>query len=243
MPGVLDEQSIRANYNLAKPDSLFSKIAMFQRRKMFARFIEATGVNAEDTILDIGATSDQSYEHSNYFEAWYPHKLRVTAAGIDDASHVESLYPGVRFVRANGIELPFATETFDYVHSNAVLEHVGSRDRQGQFLRETWRVARKGIFVTTPNRAFPVELHTTIPLLHWLPNSFFRATLKAFGQDFFAREENLNLLTRRSLGRVAHGAEIYSFRISAVTLMGIASNLLLIAKKEGNEEMRMDALS
>jgi hypothetical protein len=25
------------------------------------------------------------------------------------------------------------------------------------------------VFVTTPNRWFPVELHTRLPLVHWLP--------------------------------------------------------------------------
>src|SRR5512135_3383778 len=114
-------------YNLAKPGSLAVRIATKQRRKMYARFIEELGVTAGDRILDIGATSDRSYESSNYLEAWHPHKTCITAAGIDDASFLERQYPGVKFVFANGLKLPFADRSFDIVHSSAVLEHVGSR--------------------------------------------------------------------------------------------------------------------
>ncbi len=70
---------------------------------MYARFVAATGVTGDDSVLDVGVTSDRSYASSNYLEAWYPRKDRITAAGIDDASFLERLYPGVRFVRANGL--------------------------------------------------------------------------------------------------------------------------------------------
>ncbi len=30
-------------------------------------------------------------------------------------------------------------------------------------------MSRKGLFVTTPNRWFPIEFHTVLPLVHWLP--------------------------------------------------------------------------
>jgi hypothetical protein len=37
-------------------------------------------------------------------------------------------------------------------YSSAVIEHVGHRQNQVEFLRELWRMGRSGIFVTTPNR-------------------------------------------------------------------------------------------
>ena len=64
----------------------------------------------------------------------------------------------------------FAENQFDIAHASAVIEHVGSRKCQVEFLRELWRVARQGIFVTTPNRWFPVEFHTTLPLVYSLPH-------------------------------------------------------------------------
>ena len=64
--------------------------------------------------------------------------------------------------------MPFADGEFDIVFSNAVIEHVGGREQQRRFVEESLRVARRA-FVTTPNRWFPVEVHTRLPLVHWLP--------------------------------------------------------------------------
>lgn len=224
--------AVNAQYNVAKPNSLPIKIAAYQRRKMFAEFLEAMRVHANETILDIGATSDQTYAHSNYLETWYPHKGRITAIGIDDARIIETLHPGVKFVRANGIALPFKNACFDYVHSSAVLEHVGERGQQIKFLREIWRVVRKGIFVTTPNRWFPVEFHTVLPLLHWLPAPLYRKVLTSLGKQFFASEENLNLLSRRRLADTAQVAGITPFSVSTVSLLGLSTNLLLVSHKQ-----------
>src|SRR4030095_12666779 len=113
-----------AQCNLAAPDSLAMRVATAARRRMYARFLETTAIRPDETLLDVGATSDQTYDSSNYLEAWYPHKQRITAVGTDDASFLEQRYPGVTFRQANGLALPFAAGSFDVVHSSAVLEHV-----------------------------------------------------------------------------------------------------------------------
>lgn len=223
--------TVNPQYNLAPPDSLSIKIAGYQRRRMFAAYLRSTNISADDTVLDIGATSDRSYDHSNYLEAWYPHKHRITALGIDDASFLQTLYPGLGFVRGDGRALPFADRSFDFVHSSAVLEHVGNHKRQQDFLGELWRVARKGIFVTTPNRWFPIEFHTVLPLIHWLPAPLFRKILTAMGKAFFADEDNLNLLSLRDLDRLARQAGIAPFEIDTASLLGWPTNLMFCALK------------
>src|SRR5215472_9493012 len=114
-------------------DSIPALAAIHQRRPLVRAFLAATRVGPSDTVLDVGLTRDRDHERSNYFDAWYPHKSRITAAGLDDA---------------------FDDGSFDYVHSTAVLEHVSDRASQAEFLRQAWRVARRGIFITTPNRGF-----------------------------------------------------------------------------------------
>ena len=222
---------VNAQYNLMKPKSLSSKISGHQRRKMFERFVKSMKVGASDTILDIGVTSDRSFVDSNYLEAWYPHKNRITAVGIDNAEFLESLFVGVKFVQSDGRDLPFRSGAFDFVHSSAVLEHVGSRQQQVQFLREAWRVACKGIFVTTPNRRFPVEFHTVLPFFHWLPLPLYRKLLRALGHEFFADESNLNLMSVHSLGRAAQASGLERFQIGSVSLLGLPTNLVLTARK------------
>lgn len=222
---------INAQYNIAEPDSLPIRIAAFQRRKMFKKFLKDTGIQKGDAVLDVGVTSDRTYSHSNYLELWYPYKDCITACGVDDAAFLEGLFPGLKFVRADGRALPFADREFEYVHSSAVLEHVGSRKEQTAFLREAWRVARNGVFITTPNRWFPIEFHTVMPLAHWLPAKVFRKICRMSGLHVFASEEHLNLLSASDLKRLAQQAGMENFRVACVTLAGWPSNLLLSARK------------
>jgi hypothetical protein len=223
-----------AQYNVASAESIPVRIAAYQRRRMFKKFMEFTRVSDSDSVVDIGATSDRSYESSNYFESWYPCKSRVTAVGIDDAAFLEEEYPGMKFVRADGRDLPFEDRTFDVVHSSAVIEHVGSFDEQVRFAAECGRVARRAIFLTTPNRWFPVEFHTVLPLVHWMPKPWFRQLMRVSGRSFFADENNLNLLGAADLARVADRAlpaDRFVFEVGAVTLGGWPSNLLLKARR------------
>jgi hypothetical protein len=188
-------------------------------------------VSAEDTLLDVGVTADESYASSNYLEAWYPRKDRITAVGIDDASFLERRYPGLRFVRANGMSLPYPDQAFDVVHSSAVLEHVGGGEQQQRLVRECARVARRVVFLTTPNRWFPVEFHTVLPLVHWLPKPAFRWLMRRTGRGFFADERNLDLLSRRDLRRVLGAVDGFDFRIESVSLGGWPSNFLVIGRR------------
>jgi hypothetical protein len=216
--------------NLTVPGSLPVRIGTYQRRRMYDRLLIETEICIEDTILDVGVAADVTYESSNYVEQWYPYKAAITAVGIDDAAFIKELY-GVRFVQASGLHLPFRDRAFDVVHSSAVLEHVGSLQNQIAFVQECCRVARKWVFMTTPNRWFPVEFHTVLPLVHWLPKKTFRALMRAVGYGFFAEESNLNLLTRREIRTI--GARVHGFqiRVSGVPLWGWPSNLLLIGRR------------
>jgi ubiquinone/menaquinone biosynthesis C-methylase UbiE len=221
-----------AQYNLAKPDSLAVHAATRVRRKMFEMFMSRFNPSKSDEILDIGVTSDQSYRSSNYFEELYPFKDKITAAGIDDAKFLENMYPGLRFQIANALDLPFTDNSFDYVHSSAVLEHVGCYGNQKQMIAECLRVAKKGICLTTPNRWFPIEFHTQLPLVHWLPKQAFRGILRQLGQDELAKEENLNLLTQREMRRMISDQVNWSFELASAKLAGWKSNILLFARRE-----------
>jgi hypothetical protein len=60
-------------------------------------------------------------------------------------------------------------------------------------VHEVCRVSRKVMF-TTPNKDFPVEVHTFVPLAHWLPDPQFRAVLRRLGYHDLARVDQLNPL-------------------------------------------------
>jgi SAM-dependent methyltransferase len=174
-------------------------------------------------VLDLGATPDASLPESNFFERLYPHRQNVTAASVEDASALEQRFPGVRFVRIGQQGLPFPDKHFDLLFCSAVVEHVGDRRQQAAFIREALRVTR-GFFFTTPNRAFPMEFHTLLPFIHWLPQATHQSILRALGKEFWARTENLNLLTpgaMRALFPPCPGLAVRSLR-----LFGWPSNIV-----------------
>jgi hypothetical protein len=224
--------AVNSAYNVARPDSLAVRLAGRQRRAMYRAFLTASAVAAGDTILDVGVTADRSYDSSNYLEAWHADKGAIVAVGIDDAAFLQTLYRGVRFVAASGLALPFADLSFDVVHCSAVIEHVGSFERQCRLVAECCRVARRAVFMTTPNRWFPVEVHTVLPLVHWLPKPAFRALMRATGRAFFADEANLNLMSAGDLAAAAARVAGFRAEIATVTLAGWPSNLLLSMRRQ-----------
>jgi ubiquinone/menaquinone biosynthesis C-methylase UbiE len=218
-------------YNFAEPGAVSVRIASAMRQRMFARFMRELVPKENETVLDIGVTADETYESSNYFEALYPYKHRIVAAGTDDAAFLERKYPGVKFQHADACALPFTDRSFDLVHSSAVWEHVGGEQNQARMLSECLRVARRGVFLTTPNRWFPIEFHTRLPLLHWLPKPIFRAILSKTPYAALANEAHLNLLTPADVWRFTRRHSEWNFDIRAVRLVGWPSNILLVAKR------------
>lgn len=182
--------------------SLASRISYTVRTKMFARFMNIMQPTDVAKVLDIGVTSDTSFRESNFFEQFYPYKDRIVCVGTENGSHLEETYPGLKFTQVEpGQPLPFADGEFDLVFSNAVIEHAGNRTNQKIFLAEALRVGKR-VFITTPNRWFPIETHTAVPLLHYLPPQLYRAVLKRTLLKFWSNEQNLNLLTKTQLAEL-----------------------------------------
>ena len=137
----------------------------------------------------------------NFFEEHYPWPERITALGLHDGTAFRARYPNTAYVQGDACSLPFADGQFDVVFSNAVVEHVGGRERQRQLVSEAIRVGRR-VFLTTPNRRFPIEVHTRLPLVHWLPAALSHPLYRATGN---AAATDLHLLTRRSFASLFPG--------------------------------------
>jgi ubiquinone/menaquinone biosynthesis C-methylase UbiE len=149
--------------------------------------------------------------------------------GIHEGAFLEKRFPGTTYIRYDPREVfPFSDNEFDVCYCNAVIEQVGRAEDRRRFLGEVLRVGKK-VFLTTPNRWYPVDFHKMIPLLHWLPQNWYRAMLGMMGDTFYSYEENLNLLSKRELGRLFTDVGV-PFRIIPYRFMGFVSNLLVIAK-------------
>lgn len=182
-----------SNYIQKNWFGLPEKISYSVRKRMYLNFLSVAHPSKHTRILDVGVTADRRKD-SNFFEKMYPYPKNITAVGTENADYLTKEY-GCTFMLADGTKLPFKKSSFDIVVSWATLEHVGSRNRQRQFISELCRVA-PNCYVTTPNRFFPFEFHTLLPLVHWLPSKYFRLILKSLGYAFFSQEQNLNLLSK-----------------------------------------------
>jgi len=174
-------------------------ISLRSRERKLRLFLDELRPTEETTVLDVGADELGFGDGGgcgtlNFFEERYPWPERITALGLQDGAGFRARYPQITYVQGDACALPFGDGAFDIVFSNAVIEHVGGRDRQRQLVSEALRVGRR-VFLTTPNRRFPVEVHTRLPLVHWLPDSIAHRAYRAVGKE---DATDVRLLTRRS---------------------------------------------
>jgi SAM-dependent methyltransferase len=180
---------------------LAARVSLWNRRRKMELFLRAVAPEAETRVLDVGAgdtgfaTEGGVAASHNFFEAMYPWPERITAVSDVPLPHFAQQFPQVETVTADGRELPFADDAFDIAFSNAVVEHVGGREDQRRFVHELCRVARR-VFVSTPNRWFPIETHTLVPLVHWLPRTSRDRVFAALRQDGW---RGVELLAAREL--------------------------------------------
>src|SRR5687767_4898445 len=192
---------------------LADAISLRSRQRKMQLFFDELRPAATTTVLDVGADElgfgeGHGCATMNFFEEHYPWPERITALGQHDGAGFEARYPGIEYVQGDACALPFADGQFDIVFSNAVIEHVGARERQRQFVTEALRVGRR-VFLTTPNRRFPIEVHTRLPVVHWLPDAVSHRVYRAAGKAFAS---DVDLLTKRSL------ASLFPGRVRIVSL-------------------------
>jgi len=118
----------------------------------------------------------------------------------------------------------------DLVVSNATIEHVGNTLNQKKMLENVIKLTKKIFVITTPNKFYPIELHTKIPLIHWFPKSIYRKILKFLGLSFYADEKNLNLLSVNELKKMLDNYKIM-YEIKFIKLFFFKSNIIIIGKK------------
>ncbi len=199
-----------------------SRISFLMRQKMFDVFIQEFKPDASMRILDVGVTPDESLAESNFMEKWYPYPQNLVASSIEDISHLAENYKDIFFIKTEKFILPFADNAFDIVFCAAVIEHVGCTENQKKFISELLRVGQK-FFLLTPNRFFPMEFHTLLPLIHWLPQKKHQFLLKKMKLDFWAETQNLNLVSEGTLKQLFPSG--IQLNIKRIRLMGMVSNL------------------
>jgi ubiquinone/menaquinone biosynthesis C-methylase UbiE len=211
-------------------DKFFLKILKYNREKIFNIFKKNIQIKKNYNLIDIG-TSPILEDYENMILQKYPWKHKILCFSNQDCSILKKKFPDIKTKKGNGLDTKIPSNSFDIVYSSATIEHVGSFLNQKKFVKELFRISKKYIFITTPNRYFPFEFHTKLPLLHYLPKNIFRFLLKLFGDNFFSKEKNLNLLTKKEIFKICSELNIKNFHILVNKFLLIDSNYILLIIK------------
>jgi SAM-dependent methyltransferase len=206
--------------------SIASKVSAYNRGRKWNLFFDQVQPTAQTTILDVGFTEKEFSPLDNFIEKNYPYPQQITALGVGSTESFRKRYPQVNTISYGGGRFPFADKAFDVCWSNAVLEHVGGADKQLEFLKEVLRVSRRA-FITTPNRLFPIEIHTRTPLLHLLPKQTFDRFLRITGKSW-AAGDYMHLLSERALRELLERSGADRYRLFKNRLGGFTLDFVLM---------------
>ena len=212
-------------------NTFFERIINQKRMEMFKLVSKKINISKISDLLDIGTTNDSKLSSSNFF-------CRMFDKITKHKSISNQKINNSRFERClkKSITSSFSKKEInnlksDLVISSAVIEHVGNFNNQTNKVRNMIKLSKKYIIITTPNRFFPVEVHTKLPLIHWLPKKIFRKILFFLHMDYFAYEKNLNLLSIIELKRILDNfSREISYKIYTIHFLGFVSNFLVICK-------------
>ena len=204
---------------------------VLNKRKEMANIINRQLDNIELTdALDIGSTDDNNFESSNFLIKNInniKHYKSLSNQVITDKFFSSSL---IKSITDNLSAEEVDKFKSDLVISNATIEHVGSLEDQIKMISNVIRLSKKIFIITTPNRFHPIDFHTKLPLIHWLPKKIHRKLLNMLNLNFFAKEDNLNLMSENDLKKALANQNIKKYKIFHIRLFGFKSNFLVIGE-------------
>jgi len=188
-------------------------------------------------ILDVGGVE-------SYWKDKRPlisRPTEITLANLDDRPVTG---PGFVSLRANACDMrQFSDGSFDVVHSNSVIEHVGQWSNMMAMANEIRRIA-PNYFVQTPYFWFPIEPHARTPFLHWLPESLkFRIVMATQCGPYWSKAatvdqamrviQSATLLDKRMFFALFPDAHIVPEKV-----WGVTKSLMAIRRVDGYRASR-----
>lgn len=196
------------------------------RRKRAELFRGRFRIDKTTRILDLG--SENGTNISNVLQGSDFDPANVYIADIDQtAVELGKTTYGFNPVLIQEDEpLPFDDGFFDIVYCSSVIEHTTvpkeimweitdqndfaarSLLRQKEFAQEIVRLG-KNYFVQTPSKTFPIESHTWLPLVGYLPRKYFLPLLRISNKYWVKKAfPDFNLLGDREMHMLFPDADI-----------------------------------
>lgn len=148
------------------PNSFGSRMRARRTGPLLALIKKVYLNKGEVRILDVGGKAQYWKSVPDGFLK--DHRVSITILNLPcDLAHENA--EGFLYVAGDACDMPeYPDNSFDILHSNSTIEHVGNWNRIKAFAAETRRVA-PNLFIQTPNFWFPIEPHFIKPFHHWLP--------------------------------------------------------------------------
>lgn len=185
-----------------RPDDSNPRSISHRLRKRRFAWIEETlhqliAEKGEVRVLDVGG-------RARYWKlldpSFYPN-LHVTILNVEGETGTPADAPeglAVELRVGDACNMPeFADDSFDFCHSNSVIEHVGSLHNMVRFAAETRRVAA-AFYHQTPNLWFPIDPHFGVPFIHWLPKSVRAILLLRYKLGYSSRSPDFSRAASRA---------------------------------------------
>ena len=198
-----------------------------QRFRLFTTIIhQVLADKGMCSILDLGGTPRYWEEFGSHLD-W--DRVKVCTLNV---SPLETAHPGIAAIVGDARDVSgFQDLSFDVVHSNSVIEHVGRWDDMASMAKEVRRLAPR-YFVQTPYFWFPIEPHARYPVLHWMPESWRYRILMKRTCGFWKQRSDVGsatkaiqsalLLDKRQLQFLFPDAQVISERFFGLTKSLIA---------------------
>jgi len=212
--------------------TFIDKIVIKKRQEMCDIINEELSDYTIQDALDIGSTNDLDNKSSNYLirnlkniKIYKSISDQVISNNFFSKCLTKSITENFSYDEIQSMKS-------DVVISNATIEHVGGFEQQKKMIENMLLLTKKYFIITTPNRYHPFRFSYKLPILHWFPKKIHRKLLKLLKLEFFSKEENLNLLSKKDLITLLEIVGVNNFKIFDISLLGFKSNLIVIGKVE-----------
>lgn len=215
---------------LHKPSEFMNRIILKKRKEMLSIINQFYEKDELYDALDIGTTNDMEYYHSNYLIKNLKNiktYKSISNQKIDSNFFTKTLKKSI--LEKFSID-EINNYSSDLVLSNATIEHVGNSANQLQMISNIITLTKKKFILITPNRYHPIDFHTQIPFIHWLPKKIHRKILSLIGLEFYSEEKNLNLLSTTDLINFLNNFDNIEYKIQYINFLGFKSNCIIFGK-------------
>lgn len=217
MFGGRQKMRFRSLVEYENPNSLGAKLRRRRLHLVETLILHHANSTARVRILDIGGRR----HYWDLFGPGYLHarKVHVTIVNLPSETILDTSCDQITITTGNGCDLQeYSDHSFDIVHSNSTVEHVGCWKNMQRFASEVRRLA-PSFYVQTPYFYFPIEPHYLMPFVHWVREDWRARLLTKMSLGNYPRAETLeeaykavrdaDLLDRTQLKRLFPDATIH----------------------------------